>query len=91
LEARFYPRQKAADSDFMVVGHVVWHGGRRRESPIVQPATAIALGETPASVLSKLQYLVTVTAKESFERLQKLESRFWSFVDVTPPLHEGGS
>ena len=88
LEARFHPRQKAG-GDFIVVGHVVWeveHG-----HPVVQPSSSLMARAEPATLLSKLQYLVSINGKESFERLQVLRSQFWSFVDVSTVAHSGGS
>lgn len=85
LEARFHPRPKEA-GDFIVVGHVVWEGERAR--PIVQPSNSLLTRGEPATLLSKLQYLVSMNGSESFERLQVLRSQFWSFVEVSP---SGGS
>jgi hypothetical protein len=82
LEARFYPQQRAID-DFVVVGHVVWEGDGMTGQPIVQPSKSLMNMGTPATMLSKLQYLVEVTAPETFDRLQGLKSHFWSFVDVS--------
>lgn len=83
LQARFYPQQVAVD-DFVVVGHVVWEENGTKGLPIVQPSASLMNTATPATMLSKLQYLVAMTApEESFERLQSLKSRFWSFVEVT--------
>jgi hypothetical protein len=89
LEARFYPRQRS-DPGFVVVGHLVWRGHRQREVPILRPAPSMGEAAGPTTMLSKLQYLVRATAPQSFERLQALRSRFWSFVDVTPEPQKGG-
>jgi hypothetical protein len=88
LEARFHPQQKAG-GDFIVVGHVVWEGEQGR--PVVQPSSALLSRSEPATLLSKLQYLVAVNGRESFERLQLLRSQFWSFVEVPLVLPLGGS
>ncbi|HVZ86766.1 MAG TPA: hypothetical protein VHG72_07345 [Polyangia bacterium] len=88
LEARFHPRQKTG-GDFIVVGHVVWEGEHGR--PIVQPSNSLLARSEPATLLSKLQYLVSINGKESFERLQVLRSQFWSFIDVSTVSHSGGS
>ena len=82
LEARFHPRQRG-DEAFVVVGHLVWRGRGARRPPTVRLAESTLLGATRSAVLSKLHYLIGVTAPESFERLQALRSRFWSFVDVS--------
>jgi hypothetical protein len=88
LEARFHPRQKAG-GDFIVVGHVVWEGERAR--PVVQPSSSLLSRNEPATLLSKLQYLVSINGRESFERLQVLRSQFWSFVEVPLVSPSGGS
>ena len=85
LEARFHPRGRDA-KDFVVVGHVIW-GWLRREHPRVRPAAGSALpgvsaSSTGGAMLSKLEYLVSVTSPGAFERLQTLPNRFWSFVVV---------
>ncbi len=79
LEARFHPRQKDV-GDFIVVGHVMWEGERAR--PVVQPSTELLMSREQATLLSKVQYLVSISAHESFERLQALRSQFWTFVEV---------
>lgn len=79
LEARFHPRQKGG-GDFVVVGHVVWEQDNRH--PILQASSALLTPAAPSTVLSKLQYLVSVHARESFEYLLALRSQFWSFVEV---------
>lgn len=88
LEARFHPRQKGG-GDFLVVGHVVWEGERAR--PVVQPSHELLMRSEPATLLSKLQYLVSVNGPESFQRLQLLRSQFWSFVEVPLATSSGGS
>jgi hypothetical protein len=87
LEARFHAGKKG--SGFIVVGHVVWDGERTR--PVVQPSTELLMRGEPATLLSKLQYLVSVNGRESFERLQVLRSQFWSFVEVNLVSSSGGS
>jgi hypothetical protein len=88
LEARFHPRQKSG-GDFIVVGHVVWEGENGR--PIVQPSNTLLTRSEPATLLSKLQYLVSINGRESFDRLQVLRSQFWSFVEVPLVSPSGGS
>jgi hypothetical protein len=82
LEARFHPRQKAGPEE-VVVAHVIWNGDDVGDPPTVRPTTSVLARSTRAAVLSKLQYLVAVTAPRSFEGLQALRSAFWSFVEVT--------
>ena len=77
LEARFHPRRRG-QSDFIMVGYLVWRGGRQRARPVFEPARAAV----PSPVVSKLQYLIDMTEPGSFERLQSLRSDFWSFVPI---------
>jgi hypothetical protein len=86
LEARFHPQRSA---EYLVVGHLVWQGHSERDSPTVEPASALTLESEPTAILSKVRYLITATAPGSFERLQILRSRFWSFVEVTPTIAKG--
>jgi hypothetical protein len=88
LEARFHPQQKGL-GEFVVVGHVVWEEARAH--PVVQPSSALLMRSEPATLLSKLQYLVSVNGCGSFERLQLLRSQFWSFVEVPLVSPSGGS
>ncbi len=82
LEARFHPRQKGGP-EAIVVAHVIWDDDDGRAPPTVRPTASVPAPTTPAAVLSKLHYLVSVTAPRSFEGLQALRSDFWSFIDVT--------
>jgi hypothetical protein len=79
LEARFHPRRRQ-QSDVIMFGYLVWRGRRSGERPVFEPARATV----PDPVLSKLRYLVGVTAPDSFERLQALRSDYWSFVPIAP-------
>ena len=88
LQARFHPHQKVPQ-DFVVVGHVVWEGDVPADRPKVQPAASLMVSGEPATMLIKLQYLVATTAPESFERLQTLKSRYWSFVEVASSTKAG--
>ena len=86
LEARFHPQRSA---EYFVVGHLVWQGRSERDSPTVEPASPLTLEVEPTAILSKLRYLITATAPGSFERLQILRSRFWSFVEVPRAIGKG--
>lgn len=85
LEARFR-FDAAEDAQPMTVAHVVW-SHPTDPHPVVQPAFSLQRDQGPETILVKLQYLVDMTAPDSFERLQSLPSRFWSFIDVSanPP------
>jgi hypothetical protein len=84
LEARFHPRHKDGDG-FVVVAHLVWDGRPADGIPTVQLAPSPASRAAPATLLSKLQYLVAHTSPDCFERLQTLRSRFWTFVEIAAP------
>ncbi len=88
LEARFHPQQKTG-GEFIVVGHVVWDSDDRR--PVVQPSRALMARSEPATLLSKLQYLVSTSGQQGFDRLQLLRSQFWSFVEIPQSSLLGGS
>jgi hypothetical protein len=81
LEARF--RSGVAGTDaFVVVGRLVWRQPDPAGDPVIQADPALLPVAAPPLV-EKLRYLVNVTAPDSYQRLQSLRSRFWSFVDVT--------
>jgi hypothetical protein len=83
LEARFHFQSSALDKP-IVVGRVIWNSGASDETPSVEASGCMSDQEWPATILAKLQYLVSTTAPDSFERLLTLRSRFWSFVDISP-------
>lgn len=85
LEARFR-FDAAEDAQPITVAHVVW-SHPTDPHPVVQPSCSLQRHQGPATILVKLQYLVELTAPDSFARLQSLRSRFWSFIDVSanPP------
>ena len=80
LEARFHTGQPKADQ-FVVVGRVIWRGHRPGDQPIVEPSPILERELASEALISKLRYLVSVAASGSFDRLQALRSRFWSFVE----------
>ena len=88
LEARFQPE---LDSPFLIVGHLVWLGAPDRQPAFVQPAPSPLDSASQRTFLSKIDYLVSSTAPDCFERLQQLRSRFWSFVEVTPSMLQKGA
>lgn len=90
LEARFLQPQRDG-SPYMVVAHVVWRRNGARERPVVRAAPGVDANGTASTVLAKLQYLLTVTAPDSFTRLQALRSRFWAFVDVGLTAHDAAA
>jgi len=81
LEARFHPQ---GSTEYFVVGELIWQRRTERDFPTVEPARKLTSATDAPTTLSKLRYLITATAPGSFERLQRLRSRFWSFVEVTP-------
>lgn len=86
LEARFHPQQRDGQ-EFVVVGHLVWQSRSASRRPTVTLSEAMG-NPRRSALLSKLQYLIGANSPESFERLQALRSRFWSFVDVTKEPRE---
>jgi hypothetical protein len=83
LEARFHPG-RGADGDFIVVAHVVWQKDGTADDPTVEPSVSLAERAELATMLVKLQFLVTRAAPDAFTHLKALKSQFWSFVDITP-------
>jgi hypothetical protein len=93
LEARFRSGGVAGaqgSEDFVVVGRIVWRQPDPAADPIIQADPALPPGGSPPLV-EKLRYLVSAMAPDSYQRLQALQSRFWSFVDVTAQTEKGGS
>ena len=88
LEARFHRKSGA---DYLVVGRLLWAEGVSPDRPTVELASSLELDSEPTAMLSKLRYLVSATAPEPFERLQRLRSRFWSFVEIDAGTPKGAS
>jgi hypothetical protein len=87
LEARFRPR---LGSPFLIVAHLVWRGAPSATPAVVEPAPSLLLEESAGAFMTKIEYLVAATAPDCFDRLQRLRSRFWSFVEVSPSTLKGG-
>jgi len=79
LEARFHPPFAATDA-YVVVGHIV--ADATGLLPRVEPARSLTRHGAPAAILATLKHLVIKTSPTSFERLESLRSRYWSFVPV---------
>ena len=62
------------------------HGIKPAAGPVVVTGAAGGVGSVATAILSKLGYLVSSTAPDCFERLKRLPSRFWSFVEVAPSM-----
>ncbi len=77
LEARFHP--KRSRRDFETVGYLVWRTEAPQALPVFEPVRSDS-----ASVLSKINYFVSITQPDVFEGLQALHSEFWSFAPVAP-------
>jgi hypothetical protein len=79
LEARFHPSKRTAEA-FIVVGRVVFSGGRRS----IEPPDPVRRGTTlPSGVmLEKLEYLVGAGGGRPYESLRDLRSDYWSFVEI---------
>jgi hypothetical protein len=78
LEARFHPFEKASPT-FVVVGYVVWDDDDVTRAPRVEAAAALVRQAAATAMLATLKHLVHMTRPKTFERLQSLRSRFWSF------------
>ena len=89
LEARFHPLEKQGRG-YIVVGHVTWNEIPGEADPRVDPAPSLARVAAPATMLATLRHLVLMTSPRSFERLEALRSRYWSFVRVDPGAPSAG-
>lgn len=67
----------------LVVGHLVW-ASPRDAKPVIEPSLSLPREESLPTLLSKLRYLIDLTAPDSFVGLQDLHSAYWSFLDVSP-------
>jgi hypothetical protein len=87
LEARYHPFERQGPT-FVVVGHIVWDDDAARV-PRVEPSSSLPRHTAPGTMLATLRHLVAMTSPRSYERLQALRSRFWSFVrvDDLPPAN----
>jgi hypothetical protein len=81
LEARFHPFDRAS-STFVVVARLIWEDLDGKTTARIEPAPSLERHTAPATMLATLKHLVQMTTPHSFERLQALRSRFWSFVSV---------
>jgi hypothetical protein len=69
----------------MVVGHLVWDEDNHEDAaPTVRPSATLMLEAAPLTILSKLRHLLSISVPDAFHHLQRLRSRYWSFVDVSP-------
>jgi hypothetical protein len=87
LEARFHPK---LGSPFLIVAHLVWPERPTDAPSVVQPAPSLMEQASARTFISKIEYLVHATAPDCFDRLQRLRSQFWSFVEVAPAMLKGG-
>jgi hypothetical protein len=87
LEARFHPFERESPT-FVVVGHVVWDDGDAKRAPRVEATAALGRHTGSKTILATLKHLVHMTSPQTFERLQALRSRFWSFASVPTPSKE---
>lgn len=81
LEVRFRPQ---VDEALLIVGHLVWISTRDRQPALLRRSASLECSGESEAFVAKLEYLVSSTAPDCFERLQRLKSRFWSFVEVAP-------
>jgi hypothetical protein len=86
LEARFHPFDRES-STFVVVALLIWDDPEGKAPARIEASPTLERHTAPATMLATLRHLVQMTTPRSFERLQGLRSRFWSFVsvDTLPP------
>ena len=70
---------------YVVVGYVVCDASRSDGRAWVESAPFIEGGSAPHPMLLTLRHLVRLAGPQTIERLARLTSRRWSFVDVTNP------
>ena len=80
LEARFHPWRKA-QGPFLVVGRVLCRG-RRAVVEATAPGDDDEESARRGTMLQKLNYLVGRSTPGAFQRLLRLRSEFWSFVEI---------
>jgi hypothetical protein len=81
LEARFH--FTVGDSDrYVVVGQVVWDGGRDEAHPRVEPSPSLRQVSAPVTLLMTLRHLLVTAGPGAFDRLRDLKNTSWSFVEV---------
>ena len=83
LEARFHP-PLAGGQAYIVVGHVIVESDGRTIATRVKPCGSLGRQSAPATLLATLRHLARLTAPRSWERLQSLRNRHWSFVPLEP-------
>jgi hypothetical protein len=81
LEARFHPFDRASPT-YIVVARLIWDDAEGKPVARIDPAPNLDRHTAPATMLATLRHLMQMTAPHSFERLQALRSRFWSFVSL---------
>jgi hypothetical protein len=80
LEARFHPWRKA-QGPFLIVGRVVC-GRHRAVVEATDPGEEERERAQRGTMLQKLNYLVGRSSPDAFDRLLRLRSDFWSFVEI---------
>jgi hypothetical protein len=77
LEARFHPRTTDG-AERIVVARVIC-GPRTVD---IRPDPALAGSSEVSNLLIKLRYLVEATKPDCVDRLLRLKSSFWTFVEI---------
>lgn len=67
-----------------VVGHLIWSGPLDRDPTLLRPAPSSDGAGSPDAFLADLERIVSSTTPHCFARLQQLQDRSWSFVEVAP-------
>jgi hypothetical protein len=81
LEARFHPFERE-NPTVILMARIVWDDEPAGAAPRIEPEPAMQRHTAPGAVLATLRHLVQMTRPLTYERLQTLKSRFWSFVPV---------
>jgi hypothetical protein len=79
LEVRFHARGRR--DDFVMVGQIICSDSRTFVEPAPDLERVLG-GNSPASVVANLRYLVLISRPCPFDNLRRMDSRYWSFVGV---------
>ncbi len=75
LEARFHPFDRKSPT-VIVMARVIWDDTEPFGLPRIEPAPALGRHTAPGTLMATLRFLLQMTSPQSFDRLQRLNSRF---------------
>jgi hypothetical protein len=84
LEARFHPFDRK-NPIAILMARLVWDEAAPDAAPRIEPSPALQRHTAPGAVMATLRHLVQMTRPLTNQRLQTLNSRFWSFVPAEQP------